>query len=140
ILRSPETLIAIGGADLTGYGAYRNDQPPYPDLLGPLDNRPPPVQPSQSEGAPASRGSGDGTETPEHAVESSPTSAVGLEGSSVGPQEHRVPTGVVSEGSGERSSAESVLAINPTSGSVTEVSAPTCASGTTQQPADRPME
>ncbi|KAF4675636.1 hypothetical protein FOL46_000828 [Perkinsus olseni] len=140
ILRSPETLIAIGGADLTGYGAYRNDQPPYPDQLGPLDNRPPPVQPSQSEGAPASRGSGDGTETPEPAVESSPTSAVGLEGSKVGPQDHRVPTGVVSEGSGGRSSAESVLAINPTSGSVTEVSAPTCASGTTQLPADRAME
>ncbi|KAF4672943.1 hypothetical protein FOL47_011213 [Perkinsus chesapeaki] len=42
ILRSPETLIAVGGADLTGYGAHRTDQPPYPDLLGPLDNHPPP--------------------------------------------------------------------------------------------------
>jgi hypothetical protein len=33
IMRSPETLIALGGADLTGYGARRNDDPPYPELL-----------------------------------------------------------------------------------------------------------
>jgi hypothetical protein len=33
IMRSPETLIALGGADLTGYGARRTDDPPYPDLL-----------------------------------------------------------------------------------------------------------
>jgi hypothetical protein len=33
IMRSPETLIALGGADLSGYGARRNDDPPHPDLL-----------------------------------------------------------------------------------------------------------
>ena len=37
VMRSPETLIALGGADLTGYGAYRRDDPPFPDLLAPED-------------------------------------------------------------------------------------------------------
>ncbi|EER17464.1 hypothetical protein Pmar_PMAR027031 [Perkinsus marinus ATCC 50983] len=67
ILRSPETLIAIGGADLTGYGAHRNDQPPYPDLLGPLDNHPPPIRSSESSGAGHAE-SGDVRETPHAGV------------------------------------------------------------------------
>ena len=33
VMRSPETLIALGGADLTGYGTGRHDDPPHPDLL-----------------------------------------------------------------------------------------------------------
>jgi hypothetical protein len=37
VMRSPETLIALGGSDLTGYGAGRHDDPPHPDLLGDED-------------------------------------------------------------------------------------------------------
>jgi hypothetical protein len=37
IMRSPETLIALGGADLSGYGARRTDEPPHPDLLSEED-------------------------------------------------------------------------------------------------------
>jgi hypothetical protein len=33
VMRSPETLIALGGADVTGYGEGRHDDPPYPELL-----------------------------------------------------------------------------------------------------------
>jgi hypothetical protein len=37
VMRSPETLIALGGADLTGYGASRRDDPPFPELLAAED-------------------------------------------------------------------------------------------------------
>ena len=37
IMRSPETLIALGGADLSGYGARRTDNPPHPELLAEED-------------------------------------------------------------------------------------------------------
>jgi len=37
VLRSPETLIALGGADVTGYGVGRHDDPPFPELLSQQD-------------------------------------------------------------------------------------------------------
>ena len=33
VMRSPETLIVLGGADLTGYGTGRHDDPPHPEML-----------------------------------------------------------------------------------------------------------
>jgi hypothetical protein len=39
LLRSPETLIALGGADVTGYGVGRTDDPPYPDMLTDQERR-----------------------------------------------------------------------------------------------------
>jgi len=39
LLRSPETLIALGGAEITGYGVGRTDDPPYPNMLTDQERR-----------------------------------------------------------------------------------------------------
>ena len=39
VLRSPETLIALGGAEITGYGVGRTDDPPHPDMLTEQEQR-----------------------------------------------------------------------------------------------------